>query len=217
MHQTRCLYFSFLFLSSVLQSFFSFSGSSLFGTQHQLTHLPVKSSTIPLKKMPIFRALHIGIQISLYPASFLLGTQQQLTHPPVKSSTLPFRKMIVFQGVAPWQTNFTLSCVFPLWDSATAHSPSGKELILSSLEESCFSGLIVLQCFHIVLPGLSLVWYLPILPLNSYEHLYYMWSISIVKDCRYPKYFVLCLVYFSSERPSFSRGMQPETLVVLAK
>ena len=93
MHQTRCLYFSFLFLSSVLQSFFSFSGSSLFGTQHQLTHLPVKSSTIPLKKMPIFRALHIGIQISLYPASFLLGTQQQLTHPPVKSSTLPFRAL----------------------------------------------------------------------------------------------------------------------------
>ena len=62
-----------------------------------------------------------------------------------------------FQGVAPRHTIFTLSCVIPLWDSATAHSPSGKELntssqegarfselILSSLEESCFSGLIVL-------------------------------------------------------------------------
>ena len=52
-----------------------------------------------------------------------------------------------FQGVAHRQTNFTLSCVIPLWDSATAHSPSGKELILSSLEESCFSGLIVLLMF----------------------------------------------------------------------
>ena len=38
-------------------------------------------------------------------------------------------------------------CVMPLWDSATAHSPYGKELKLSSLEESCFSGLIVLLMF----------------------------------------------------------------------
>ena len=58
-------------------------------------------------------------------------------------------KMPIFQGVAPWHTNFTLSCVIPLWDSATAHSPSVKELLPSSLNQSCFSGLILaIQIFH---------------------------------------------------------------------
>ena len=36
--------------------------------------------------------------------------------------------MSVFQGVAPSHTNFISSCVIPLWDSATAHSHSVKEL-----------------------------------------------------------------------------------------
>ena len=71
------------------------------------------------------------------------GTQQQLTHPAVKSLALPLRKVPIFQGVAPWHTIFTISCTIPLWDSVTAHSPSGKELLPSSLNESCFSGLIV--------------------------------------------------------------------------
>ena len=99
------------------------------------------------EKNSFFRALHLGIHFSLHPASSLFGTQQQLTHPPVKSSTLPLRKMPVFQGVAPWHTIFTSSCVIPFSDLATAHSPSGKELKLSSLEESCLSGLIVLLMF----------------------------------------------------------------------
>ena len=74
-------------------------------------------------------------------------SNSSLTHPLVKSSTLPLRKMPVFQGVAPWHTIFTSSCVIPLWDSATAHSTPDKELKLSSLEESCFSRLIVLLMF----------------------------------------------------------------------
>ena len=75
-----------------------------------------------------------------FPVSSLLGTQQQLTHAPVKSSTLPIRKMPVFQGVAPWHTIVTSSCVIPLQDSAAAHSPSGKELNPSSQENALFSG-----------------------------------------------------------------------------
>ena len=94
-------------------------------------------------RCPFFRALHLGIKFSLHPASSLFGTQQQLTHPPVKSSTLPLRKMPVFQGVAPWHKIFTSSSVIPLWDSATAHPPSGKELNTSSFNQSCFLGLIV--------------------------------------------------------------------------
>ena len=40
--------------------------------------------------------------------------------------------------------HYFISCVIPFWDSATAHSPSDKELKFYSLEKSCFSGLIVL-------------------------------------------------------------------------
>ena len=99
LHETWFLYFPLLFSSSVLQSIFSFPASSLF------------------------------------------GTQQQLIHTPVKSSTLSLRKMFIFQGVTPWHTVFISSCVIPLWDSATAHSVSGKEIIPSSLNQSCFSRL----------------------------------------------------------------------------
>ena len=91
-------------------------------------------------RCPFFRALHLGIKFSLHSASSLFGTQQQLTHPPAKSSTLPLRKMPVFQGVGPWHKIFTSSCVIPLWDSTTAHSPSGKELNPCSQEDVRFSG-----------------------------------------------------------------------------
>ena len=171
---------SFICLVVIL---FSFSTSSIFGTQHQLTHPLVKSSTLPLRKVPafqgvahrqtnftlscviplwdsatahsrsgkelnpflsgrcpFFRALLLGMQFSLHPASSLSGTQQQLTYPLVKSSTLPLKKMSVFQGSAPWHTIFTASCLIPLWDSATPHSPSGKEFDPSSQEVPFFQG-----------------------------------------------------------------------------
>ena len=134
-------------------------------------------------------------------------------------------------------------CTIPLWDSATAHSssgkelnpssqedvrfsgrctlrynfhfilrhlalglsstPSGKELKLSSLEEWCFSGLINV----LTLSCLGSLWFgtHPYYLLNPYVHLYYLWSISIVKDHLYPKYFILCVVYFYSERPLLCR------------
>ena len=91
-------------------------------------------------RCPFFKLLHIGKLISFYPASSLFGTQRQLTYLLVKSSTLPLRKILVFQGIAPWHTNCTLSCIIPLWDLATTHSPSGKEVMLSSQEDVCLSG-----------------------------------------------------------------------------
>ena len=148
------------------------------GLSNSSLTLPVKSSSFLSGRCPFFRALHLGIPFSFHPASSFFGTQQQLTHSPVKSCNLPLRKMPVFQGVVPWHTIFTASCVIPLWDSATAHSSSGKELISSSLEESCFSGLI--------LPGLSLVWYSPILLIKSI--------------CA----FLISVVCFYSVRPSLS-------------
>ena len=43
-------------------------------------------------------------------------------------------------GVAHRQADFTLSSVIPLWDSATAHSPSGKELNPSTQKDARFQG-----------------------------------------------------------------------------
>ena len=73
-----------------------------------------------------------------FSASF--GTQHQLTHPPVKSSTFCLRKMPIFLGFAHRQINFTLSWYIALWDSATTHSHSGKELNSSSQEGAQFLG-----------------------------------------------------------------------------
>ena len=50
-------------------------------------------------------------------------------------------------------------CIIPLWDSATAHSPSGKELNPSSQEDARFSGRCTLAYnFHFILrhPSLGL-------------------------------------------------------------
>ena len=91
-------------------------------------------------------------------------------------------------------------CVIPLWDSATAHSTSCKELKLSSMEESWFSGLIVLLMFSHY-PAWALFGTHPYYSLNPYVHLYYLWSISIAKGRRYPRYFILWVVYFYSEPP----------------
>ena len=108
--------------------------------------------------------------------------------------------------------------VIPLWDSATTHSPSGKELNLTSQEDARFSR----RCtsanwFHFFLrhPSLGLseslplwknhvsqgsflynflsclgpLWFgaHPYYSLNPYIHLHYLRSISIAKDCLYPK------------------------------
>ena len=45
-----------------------------------------------------------------------------------------------------------IPCVIPLWDSAAAHSPSGKELNPSSQEDARFSGRCTLAYnFHFIL------------------------------------------------------------------
>ena len=125
-----------------LYSSHSLHHSSLGLSTSSLT-LRQRAQTFLSGRCPFFRALYLSIQFSRHPASSLFGTQQQFTHPTVKSSILPHRKMPVFKGIAPRHTIFTSSCVIPLWDLATAHSPSVKELKLCSLEKSCFSGLAV--------------------------------------------------------------------------
>ena len=46
-----------IFYTIFLYIFFSFFVSSLFGTQHQLTHTPVKNWHLPLRKMPVFQGV----------------------------------------------------------------------------------------------------------------------------------------------------------------
>ena len=136
-----------------------FNKRSLFGTQQQLTHPPVESSTLPLRKIPIFQGVAPWHKIFTSSCVIPLWDSASAHYSPVKSSTLPLRKMPVFQGVAPWHTIFTSSCVIPLWDSATAHSPSSKELNPSSQEDARFSGRCTLAYnFHFILchPSLGL-------------------------------------------------------------
>ena len=117
-------------------------------------HLPFLSESYPF-----FRVLQLGIQFSLHPAPSLFGIQQQLTHTPVKSSTLPLRRMLVFHDIASWYTIVTSSCVISLWDSATVHSPYGKELNPFSQKVSRFPGRCALAYkFHFMLhhPSLGL-------------------------------------------------------------
>ena len=67
--------------------------------------------------------------------------------------------MLIFQGVTPRHTIFTSCCVISLRDSAIAHSPSGKELNLSSQNDARFSGLCTFTYnFHVILlhPSLGL-------------------------------------------------------------
>ena len=113
------------------------------GTQQQLTHPPVNSSTLRLRKIPVFQGVAPWHTIFTSSCVIPLWNSTTAHSSSGKSSTLPLRKMPVFQGVAPWHKIFTSSCVIPLWDSATAHSPSGKELNPSSFNQSCFLGLIV--------------------------------------------------------------------------
>ena len=77
----------------------------------------------------------------------------------MKNSTLPLRKIPIFQGVASGYPIFTSFCVILLWDSATAHSPSGQNLHPSSQEDARFSGCCTLAYnFHFILhyPSLGL-------------------------------------------------------------
>ena len=125
--------------------------------------------------MPVFRALRLGTQVSLYSASSLFGTQKQLTHPSIKCSFLPLWKNNVSQGSLLYNV-FKLSCLGSLWFGT-----------------------------H---------WYYSF---NPYIHLHYLWTISTAKDCHYRKYFIICVVYFYSKRPSLCRPVSPETLVELPK
>ena len=134
-----------------MQSFFPFSASSLFWTHQQLTHPPVKSSTLPLRKMPVFQG--VAPWHTIFTSSCVIPLWDSTT------ARSPSGKELNFQGVAPWHTIFTSSCVIPLWDSTTAHSPSGKELNPSSQEDARFSGRCTLAYnFHFILrhPSLGL-------------------------------------------------------------
>ena len=160
LRQTKYVYSPFLLPSSVLQLFFSFSVSSLFGTHQQLNHPPVKSSTLPLRNMPVFQRVAPRHAVSLHPALSLFGTQQQLTHPPVKSSTLPLWKNHVFWGYCFFNV-LTSFCLGSLWFGAHPY------YLLN----------LYLHLYY--------VWSISIAKVRHYpKTLFYVWSISIAKDRR---------------------------------
>ena len=118
-------------------------------------------------------------------------TQQQLIHPPVNSSTLPLislhRASSLFRTQKQLTPSLVMSSSFPLWKNHIS-------------QELLFCNILILSCLGSLWFGTH-----PFYPLNPYLHLYYLWSISIAKDRRYPKYFILCLVYFYGKRPPPSK------------
>ena len=127
--------------------------------------------------------------------------------------------MPVFQYVAPWRTNFH----FILRYHSLGLSNSLVHLPVKS-------SIVRLRAYFIVvaLSYLDSHWFSnhPYYSLNSYVHLYYLWSISIakyrhysnffgrfisiVKDHRYPKSFILCLVYFYKQKTAaLKRRLNP--------
>ena len=125
-----------------------------------------------------------------------------------------------------------IPCVIPLWDSATTHSPSGKELNPSSQKDARFSG----RCtsayiFHFILrhPSLGLsnssltlrqraqpFLFQPIMFLRAYclwcSHiiltglsLFWCSPILLIKPYMHLYYFIPSVVYFYSERPPLSK------------
>ena len=135
-----------------------------------LVHSPSgKSLSFLSGRCSFFKALHLGILVSLYHAPSLFGTHHQLTHPPVKSLTLHLRKMPIFQGFAPWHTNITSSCAISFLDSAPAHS-SGKELNPSSQKDARFFRGFAPWYTHFTLSCATPLWYLsPALSPSSKE------------------------------------------------
>ena len=80
------------------------------------------------------------------------------------------------------------------------------------LRAYCVADILTLSCLGSLRFGTR-----PYYSLNPHIHLHYLWSISIAKERRYPKHFILCVVYFYSERPPLYLGVSPKTLVKLAK
>ena len=166
-----------LFLSSIFLSFFFFLVPSLFETHDQLTHPPVKCSTIPLRKMTVSQG--VSRQYTNFTPSWVVPLRNSATahstfgkalnsssHKDARFSgrctlAYEFRIQNPRQKIKQKKKNFILSCVIPLWNSATAHSLSSKELISSIvfLRVYCcvmfsyypawaFCGLVLTHIFH---------------------------------------------------------------------
>ena len=127
------------------------------GLSNSSLTLRQKSSTLPLRKMPVFQGVatwHTNFTFSCFIPLWDLAAAHSPSSKELNPSSQEDARL---SRCCALIYKFHLSCIILLWDSATAHAPSGKELILSSLEESSFSGFIFLQCSHIILPRFSLV------------------------------------------------------------
>ena len=123
------------------------------------------------------RKLDTYFFLSFFPFSFFLFFRHLIKSLSLHKNCTHYKEFItVFvsftwewkNGVAPWHKIFTSSCVIPLWDSATAHSPSGKEFHSSSFNQSYFPGLIVVWYSHVILTYPN--WALFVLMLTPITH-----------------------------------------------
>ena len=161
------------------------SASSLFGTQHQLTHPPLKNSTIPLRKMPVFQG--VAPRHTIFTSSCVIPLwDSAITHSPFGKELNPCSQEDTrFSGRCTLAYKFYLALRHPSLGLSNSSLTLRKKLKLSSLEESYFSRLFVLLMFSHY-PALGSLYFgtYPYYSLNPYVH-YYLWSISIAKDRRF--------------------------------
>ena len=85
----------------------SFSASSLFGTQHQLTHPPVKSSNLPPRKMPVFQG--VAPRHTFFTSSCVNNSLTLQSSPPCSLLKNRVSQGLLFVNI------LTLSCLCSLW------------------------------------------------------------------------------------------------------
>ena len=95
-----------MFILSYSISFvcFSFSASSLFGIQEQHIHSPVKSSTLPLRKMPVFQGVSPWHTIFISPWVIPLWDSATAHLPSAQELNSYSQGDARFSGFAPWHS-----------------------------------------------------------------------------------------------------------------
>ena len=121
--------------------------SSLFGTQHQLTHPPRKNSTIPLRKMPVFQG--VAPRHTIFTSSCVIPLwDSAITHSPFGKELNPCSQEDTrFSGRRTLAYKFYLALRHPSLGLSNSSLTLRKKLKFSSLEESYFSRLFVLLMF----------------------------------------------------------------------
>ena len=149
---------------------------------------------LPLRKMPVFQG--VAPLHTIFTSSCVIFLWDSAT------ANLPFGKELnpSSQEDAHFSGHCTSAYNFHFILRQLSLGLSKSSLTPWKRAQSFLSGRIIFlraYCFvnALTLSFLGFLWFSthPYYYLNPYVNLYYLWSISIANDRRYPKYFILCV------------------------